>query len=232
MPQIIKVCGMREAQNISSVVYSGANMIGLNFIPNSPRYVTQLSTHVGIIPDVGSLDYRKKTNLAQLLAEKQVRLCGIFKDDMPQTIVTRVVNFHLDIVQLHGSESPIMMDNLRSSLDPDIHPGIQLMKTITIVSKADFAQCKPYEGHTDYFLFNTKADNTERFDWHLLKAYKGKTPFLLSGEVSERDVEAIQAIQHPLCIGIDLDSQFETAPALKDTAKIKHFIAQLRKAEV
>lgn len=105
MPQIIKVCGMREAQNISSVVYSGANMIGLNFIPNSPRYVTQLSTHAGIIPDVGSLDYRKKTNLAQLLAEKQVRLCGIFKDDMPQTIVTRVVNFHLDIVQLHGSES-------------------------------------------------------------------------------------------------------------------------------
>ncbi len=231
LPQIIKVCGMRDAQNISNVVYAGANVIGLTFCPNSPRYVHQLSTNAGLIPDVGSLDYNKKTNLRNIFKEKQVKLCGIFADDMPQTIVARVVNFNLDIVQLNGTESPIMIANLRSSLDLDIHPGIKIIKTISVATPKDLEQCKTYEGFADYFLFKAKTeqkeDNDQPFDWNLLKAYKGNTPFLLSGGISEYSVQAIWSIEHPLCVGIDVNSQFEKAPAQKDAAKLERFITQL-----
>ncbi len=231
-PKVVKVCGMRDAKNIYDVAQAGANWIGLIFYPQSKRYVRQISSMAGLIPDVGSFAADASFDIISYLHGRYVKLCGVFVDDMPQTIIARVVNYQLDIVQLHGDENVVMIDNLRRSIVPDIRPGIQIMKAISIASKADFRKCAQYEGHVDYFLFDTKCDTKggsgRQFDWSLLKAYKGKTPFLLSGGIGLEDVEAIKAIHHDRCIGIDVNSKFEESPAVKDANAIKEFIAALR----
>ncbi|MCF0245115.1 MAG: phosphoribosylanthranilate isomerase, partial [Bacteroidaceae bacterium] len=117
---IIKVCGMREAQNIADVAALGVDIIGLIFYPKSKRYVSQIPTMAGIIPD-------KASDIGANLSDKKFpALCGVFVDDMPQTILTRVINYHLSYIQLHGNESPIMIDNLKRTLIPDFVPEIKI----------------------------------------------------------------------------------------------------------
>ena len=156
---------------------------------------------------------------------------GVFVDEMPQNIITRVVNFRLDLVQLHGHESPTLIRNLRRTLDPDIRPGIQFIKAISVGSRNDIAAYKDYEDCVDYFLFDTKCPEVggsgEQFDWSVLQAYDGDVPFLLSGGIGPDDAERIKAFHHPRCIGVDLNSRFETEPGIKDINKLKAFIGQL-----
>ena len=83
----------------------------------------------------------------------------------------------------------------------------------------------------DFFLFDTKGKmvggNGEKFDWSVLSAYKGKTPFLLSGGIGPDDAERVKAFHHPMCVGIDLNSRFEQSPGLKDVTILKEFIEKL-----
>lgn len=219
---IIKVCGMRDADNIRAVKESGVDWMGFIFWPDSPRYVQQISSRAGIIPDYSSL-----TDLDTL--PKRV---GVFVDDMPQNIVTRVVNYQLDIVQLHGNESPVMIDNLRRTLDPDIHPGIEIMKALSISSAEDLQRYHDYVGHVDYFLFDTKTPlvggSGKQFDWSVLDGYDGDVPFLLSGGIGPDDVERVKSLSHPKLLGIDLNSRFETAPAMKDVELLRQFVAAVK----
>lgn len=219
---IIKVCGMRDADNIRAVKESGVDWMGFIFWPDSPRYVQQISSRAGIIPDYSSL-----TDLDTL--PKRV---GVFVDDMPQNIVTRVVNYQLDIVQLHGNESPVMIDNLRRTLDPDIRPGIEIMKALSISSAEDLQRYHDYVGHVDYFLFDTKTPlvggSGKQFDWSVLDGYDGDVPFLLSGGIGPDDVERVKSLSHPQLLGIDLNSRFETAPAMKDVELLRQFVAAVR----
>lgn len=225
---IIKVCGMRDAENIRQVAALGIDWMGFIFFPKSPRYVSQLSSNAGIIPDYSSLIGKTDNDVSA----SKVKRVGVFVDDMPQNIVTRVYNYKLDIVQLHGSENTVMIDNLRRTLDPDIHPNIKIMKALNINTADDVAKYKDYEGHVDYFLFDTKTPlkggSGEQFDWSVLDAYDGKTPFLLSGGIGPDDAGRIREFSHPQCIGIDLNSKFETSPAFKDVEKLRKFIEQVR----
>lgn len=226
---IIKVCGMREAENISAVSNLDIDWMGFIFYPKSQRYVSQISSNAGIIPDYSSLNENADTRKT----EGGVSRVGVFVDDMPQNIVTRVFNYHLDIVQLHGNESPVMIDNLRRTIDPDIRKGIKIMKAISVKYEEDIKRCNDYEGHVDYFLFDTKTPlkggSGAKFDWSVLQAYDGPTPFLLSGGIGPDDVERVRDFNHPRCIGIDLNSKFEKEPALKDVESLRNFISKVRK---
>jgi len=218
--RLIKVCGLRDGENIRQVAELGVDWIGMIFWPKSPRNVTMIPTHAGIIPDRG-------TDIGQFQAKR----VGVFVDEMAQNIVTRVVNFKLDMVQLHGHESPTLIRNLRCTLDPDIRPGIKFIKTISIGSRNDLAAYKDYEDCADYFLFDTKCAEVggsgQQFDWSVLDAYDGPKPFLLSGGIGPDDAGRVRAFSHPRCVGIDLNSRFETAPAVKDIQKLKAFLDQL-----
>lgn len=231
---IIKVCGLRDAENIHDVAQLGINWMGFVFCRDSPRFVQQISSRAGIIPDFGSQEAargRKDSKLA-LAEEKRIKLCGVFVDDMPQNIVTRVVNYKLDIVQLQGSENAVMIDNLRRTLDPDIRPGIKIMKMLQVSTREDVLKYKDYEDVVDYFLFVSKTDaegeNEMQFDWSLLDAYEGNVPFLLGGGIGSDDVEKIKAFRHPQFMGIDLNNRFETEPAMKDVSKLETFIKQVK----
>lgn len=220
---IVKVCGMRDADNISEVAKLGVDWIGFIFWQDSPRFVSQITSHAGTIPDYSS--FRDSTI-------DGVKKVGVFVDAMPQSIVTRIVNYNLDIVQLHGQESPVMIDNLRATVDPDIHAGIQIMKAISISTSEDVRKYKEYIGHVDYFLFDAKTPlvggSGNQFDWSMLEAYDGNVPFLLSGGIGPDDINRVKTFHHPMCMGIDLNSRFEDEPAMKNVDKLKAFISELR----
>lgn len=104
-----------------------------DFRPDSLDYVHMISSQAGIIPDYSEERLRslrkqaaEETSVGEA-AEEKLRV-GIFADDMPQNIVTRVYNYGLDVVLLLGDESAVMIDNLQRTLDPDIRPGIRIVK--------------------------------------------------------------------------------------------------------
>ena len=97
----------------------------------------------------------------------------------------------------------------------------------------DLLQTQPYEGLVDYFLFDAKGKsvggNGEKFNWNVLDAYQGNTPFLLSGGIGSDDAERVNALYHPKCIGIDLNSRFELAPGLKDIDALRRFVIDINR---
>lgn len=212
---------MRDADNIRDISALGVDMIGLIFYPPSPRYVQQFSSGAGIIPDY-----------APDMGKTPLRV-GVFVDDMPQNIVTRVYNYKLDYIQLHGNEPRETLENLRATIDPDIKPIIKIIKAISVSSAEDIKKYKEYVGAADLFLFDTKCKTVggsgEQFDWQVLQAYDGDVPFLLSGGIGPDDAERIKNFHHPKCIGIDLNSKFEIEPALKDVEKLKQFLVKVKK---
>lgn len=212
---------MRDADNIRDISALGVDMIGLIFYPPSPRYVQQFSSGAGIIPDY-----------APDMGKTPLRV-GVFVDDMPQNIVTRVYNYKLDYIQLHGNEPCETLENLRATIDPDIKPKIKIIKAISVSSAEDIKKYKEYVGAADLFLFDTKCKTVggsgEQFDWQVLQAYDGDVPFLLSGGIGPDDAERIKNFHHPKCIGIDLNSKFEIEPALKDVEKLKQFLVKVKR---
>ena len=254
-PKIVKVCGMRNAENIQQVAALGVDWIGMVFCKASPRNVTMIPTYAGIIPDrasdvVGHASERDETAAPATLggvAHYAPKRVGVFVDEMPQNIITRVVNFQLDIVQLHGHETPTLIRNLRRTLDPDIRPGIKFVKAISVSSREDIATWKDYADCVDFFLFDTKLSpvvghdipatlggvahyggSGRQFDWSLLDAYNGDVPFLLSGGIGPDDTQAVKDFHHLKCVGIDLNSRFETEPGAKDVERLRTFLQQIR----
>ena len=229
---IVKVCGIRDGENIRQVAELGVDYIGMIFWEKSPRNVTMIPTHAGIIPDRSSLSEQISDHPSPFTPHPSPKRVGVFVDEMPQNIITRVVNFKLDMVQFHGHETPTLIRNLRRTLDPDIRPGIQFIKAISVENRDDIAAYKDYADCIDYFLFDTKCltvgGSGQQFDWSLLSAYDGDVPFLLSGGIGPDDAERLRAFHHPKCIGIDLNSRFETEPGTKDINKIKTFLQEIR----
>ena len=147
-------------------------------------------------------------------------------------MVAKVNEYALDIVQLHGHEHPDYVSMLRADGG---FPAV--MKALSIATPADMAAYQHYEGLVDYFLFDTKCltvgGSGRHFDWNLLAAYDGKTPFLLSGGLGPNDAPRLHnflASSNPAaahCVGIDLNSRFEHSPGHKDITKLKAFIQSL-----
>lgn len=220
---MIKVCGLRDGENIRQVAALGVDWIGLIFWPHSPRYVSMIPSNAGIIPD-------RVSDIGEFKAKR----VGVFVDPTAQDVITRVVNFQLDLIQLHGHETPTFIRNLRHTL-ADIRP-VKVIKAISVSSRDDIAAYKDYADCVDYFLFDTKCKTVggsgEQFDWSVLEAYDGDIPFLLSGGIGPDDAERVRNFHHPQCIGIDLNSRFESEPGFKDVAALRQFINQLNRENV
>ena len=197
---------MREAENIREVEALGIDLMGFIFWPKSSRYVSERPAYL----------------------PTRCKRVGVFVDEDAETIKKIAEDYALDYIQLHGSESPKQISHLLT-LSP---PHLSIIKAFNIATAADFEATKPYEGIVDYFLFDTKAQlpggNGQQFDWSVLSAYKGETPFLLSGGIGPDDAERVNAIHHERCIGIDLNSRFELSPALKNVAALRHFLRALK----
>ena len=194
--------------------------MGFIFWPKSPRYVKSVTVKAGIVPN---LPNSKVTRNA-----KKVKRVGVFVDEMPQTIITHAYNYRLDYIQLHGNESPIYIENLKRTLIPDILPDVKIIKALSIREADDVKRWREYGNVADLLLFDTKCKcvggSGEQFDWSVLDKYDGNIPFLLSGGIGPEDADRLKQFNHPMCIGIDLNSRFEDEPGVKNVEKLKRFI--------
>ncbi len=202
---IVKVCGMRDADNIRAVESLGVDWMGFIFYGHSSRNVETLPSYL----------------------PKDVKRVGVFVDEDPLTVSLRVKQFGLEIVQLHGGEDPRYIGRIRA-----LCPGITVVKALSIASDKDLDKASAYFGMVEFFLFDTKAKlaggNGVQFDWSILNSYRGTVPFILSGGIGPEDAARINAFNHPMMEGIDLNSRFETAPALKDVESLKSFLSQIK----
>ena len=198
---LVKVCGMRDAQNIRDVEALGIDWIGMIYWPRSKRYVAEVPSYL----------------------PEHLKKVGVFVDSTLDDILQHISDYQLDIIQLHGQESP----DFAKALKPHT-----IIKAFNIEKADDLLQTEKYKGIADYFLFDTKGKmaggNGQKFDWSVLTAYQGKTPFLLSGGIGPEDAESVRSFHHPRCIGIDLNSRFESEPGFKDINQLKTFINKLR----
>lgn len=203
---IVKVCGMREAENIRAVEALGVDWMGFIFWEHFSRCVSQRPAYL----------------------PTRAKRVGVFVDESLDVVCQHVEAFGLDVVQLHGSESPTYLRDLRSSCDA----RLLIVKAFSIATRDDLLQTSLYEGLADYFLFDTKAQlvggNGRKFDWSVLAHYDGSTPFLLSGGIGPDDASHLSAFSHPRLAGIDLNSRFEAAPALKNVELLKQFLYDIQ----
>ena len=201
---IVKVCGMRDAENIRDVEALGVDWMGLVFHRTSPRFVSELPDYL----------------------PQRAKRVGVFVDEREEQIMETVQLFRLDMVQLHGQETPDFCSRIRSH-------GLKVIKAINVQDTFPSEEVSSYEGACDYFLFDTKTPlpggSGLKFDWGSLLAYRGKTPFLLSGGISPDDAEMVKTFAHERCIGIDLNSRFETLPAYKDIRLLQSFLDKIKR---
>lgn len=222
----IKVCGMRDADNIRAVAALDIDFLGFIFYPKSPRYTPKAVPETELMTNTATASRRN-----DMVMRKPQRV-GVFVDETPQAIIAHIHNDQLDYVQLHGHELPEMIDHLKRAVISDNHHSLKVIKAFSISKPDDLLQTKAYEGVADLFLFDTPTESYggsgKKFDWQMLQAYDGHTPFLLSGGIGPEDIDRIRTFEHPQCIGIDLNSRFETAPGIKDVEALRRFTEKLR----
>lgn len=205
MSHLIKICGLKYPDNIRQILSLEPDIIGLIFYPQSPRFVD--------VPE-------KLTPILQ--HRKNVALAGVFVNET----VSRILHLHelldFDFIQLHGAESPRLIQTLRNN-------GLKIIKAIGIQSVHDLRETKKYEGIANYLLFDTKVSgyggSGRKFDWQLLEKYNGETPFFLSGGIQPED---FPQVNHPLFAGVDINSGFEEKPGVKNIPLVENFVNKLR----
>ena len=212
---------MRDAENIRAVAQLDIDLMGFVFFPKSPRYVLE---------DPGFAERMQLKTMGGTC--RMPEKVGVFVDEMPQNIITAAYYYGLHVIQLHGKETREFCENLRLTLDPDICPGVKIIKALSIKEPSDVDRYKAYEGAVDSFLFDTRCPTAggsgKQFDWSVLDRYDGDTPFFLSGGIGPDDVARVKSFSHPRLDGIDLNSRFEISPALKDVEKLRAFIRHIR----
>ena len=203
MEKLVKVCGMRLSDNIREIEGLGVDMMGFIFYPRSPRYVS-------VIPDYLPTGAKR---------------VGVFVDESREHVLSVAKKYKLDYIQLHGVENPAFCGAIKGR-------GYGIIKAFPISFGGDLALTGDYAGICDYFLFDTKSllpgGSGEKFDWNLIGLYNGDTPFLLSGGIGPDDAEELKRLSFPQLAGFDLNSRFETVPAVKDPQKIAAFIEKTK----
>ena len=203
----VKICGLNDERGVAAAVEGGADFVGVVFFAKSPRAVSA-------------------EHAADLLADvpKRIKRVGLFvepDDRLLNQVLTRV---RLDIVQLHGKESPARVEAIRNNW------GLPAMKAIGVSVAADLEAADAYLGVADRLMFDTKpppgatrpGGNAVAFDWTLLAGHQWKLPWMLAGGLTARNVA--RAIRLSGARAVDVSSGVESAPGVKDPKKIQNFI--------
>ncbi len=211
-PLLIKICGIKTAPLLETVIENGADMVGFMHFTRSPR-------HVSI------------EGLADLIGQARGRIetCVVLVNP-DNSCVAEVAALGPDWIQLHGPETPHRVEAIRAEA------GVEIMKALPIGSTEDVKQISAFADIADRILVDAKppkgADRPgglgQSFDWSLLEALDPAIPVMLSGGLTPDTVaEAVRTVR-PL--GIDVSSGVETAPGIKDKRLIEAFIRNARLA--
>lgn len=193
---LIKVCGMREPENIAGLVKLPINYIGHIFYEKSPRYVSEV---------------------IDLPIPKAIKRTGVFVNADRATIKQTILDHHLEAVQLHGNESVALCQEIKDL-------GVELIKAFGVDDDFQWNELEAYLAVVDYFLFDSKSEayggTGKTFNWDKLKTYPYAKPYFLSGGLSLENLAEAYQFDDERLIGLDLNSKFEVSAGLKDLDKI------------
>lgn len=201
----IKVCGITEMKQLQQLDGLDIDFAGLIFYKDSPRYVGD---------KLNAKDVKK--------ADFDLKKTGVFVNPEMIDVLDAIDEYGLEVVQLHGDESPEICEDLSSE--------VEVIKAFRIKGDEDIDKLvAPYDAACDYYLFDTGGlkesfgGTGKQFDWTILSKAKIEKPFFLSGGIGVEDAARVKAFKHPDLFGVDINSKFETAPGVKDMKLILQF---------
>ncbi|MEX0996443.1 MAG: phosphoribosylanthranilate isomerase [Flavobacteriaceae bacterium] len=207
----IKICGLKEANNIQQVSQANPDYMGFIFYPKSSRFVG---------------DDFSKTALIEI--PDNIIKTAVFVNESVENILKIVQKYDFEAVQLHGHESPEICRQLKEK-------NLIVIKAFAIDTTFDFEKLHPYEKQCDSFLFDTKTNHFggsgKTFNWKLLEKYNLKTPFFLSGGLGLENLEAVLKLKHDKLYGLDFNSRLEDRPGLKNIELINKVLDTIRNYE-
>lgn len=221
----VKVCGITQLEQLHQLSDMEVNYAGFIFYPPSPRYVAKAS--------LSGADVKK--------AKVKLYKVGVFVDASYGEVMRRIDEFGLDMVQLHGRETPYECQKIVANID--------VIKAFRFSSDDPVAwMVKDFYADTDFFLFDTgapvpkgeKQDHTayggtgRKFDWNCLRGLDIQKPFFLSGGIEPGDAGTVKAFMADSVakdmVAVDINSRFEIRPGVKDMKKVNDFITELKAA--
>ena len=213
MPVSAKICGLRTAETVAAAIAAGADFVGFNFFTKTPRYVE---------PEMAAA-------LDRAVPARVVKT-GLLVDDDDVRIAAILSVCPLDLLQLHGAETPERVAAIKAKF------GLPVMKVIKVRNAADIARAADYEAVADRLLFDAvpPADmknalpggNAVSFDWDLLKGFRTRLPWMLSGGLNADNLA--EAVRRSGARAVDVSSGVEDRPGEKNPNKIKAFLTIAR----
>lgn len=210
----VKICGLKTRETLEAAVAGGAEFVGFNFYPPSPRF----------------LPFAAASEIAGA-APNSVGRVGVFVDADEETLERAIAAAGLDLLQLHGDEPPERVAALKARF------GLPVIKAITIAVAADVDRAQAFAGLADWLLFDAKpprgpdalpGGNAACFDWRLLAGRQWALPWMISGGLDAANVA--QAIAATGAGAVDVSSGVERERGVKDAGMIGAFIAAARAA--
>lgn len=209
----VKICGLTDPEHVANAVAAGANYLGYNFFPKSPRYVP-FDTAAALMAAVPE----RVQNVALVVDYNDEDFAALLQAVQP------------DILQLHGSETPERVADVKARF------GLPVMKALGIADEDDMAKVGRFADAADLLLLDAKppkgsdrpGGNAVSFDWSLLKGRRISTPWLLAGGLNADNVA--QAVQQTGAAQVDVSSGVESAPGVKDAVRMSAFVDAARRA--
>lgn len=212
MPLRVKVCGLRELAHLHQVAEQGASYVGFILFPPSPRHVT-LEALTGLVSNVPG----------------HIRSVGVVVDPSDEELELILAAAPLDILQLHGHETPERVAAIA------LRTGCRVIKVIRVEEAADLAAAQDYVGAADMLMFDTKPPSNAKFpgghglpfDWRVLENQRWPKPWVLAGGLDAGNLRAAVELAHPDII--DVSSGVESRPGVKDPKRIAAFLAEAKR---
>ncbi|MBL7707683.1 MAG: phosphoribosylanthranilate isomerase [Chitinophagaceae bacterium] len=201
----IKVCGITTMKQLQQLDGLAVDFAGLIFYKDSPRYMGE------------KLSGKELKN-----ADFDLKKVGVFVNPEMIEVLDAIDEYGLDAVQLHGDESPEMCEDLGSE--------VEVIKAFRVTDGVDIDKLvAKYDAACDYYLFDNGGlkesfgGTGKQFDWSILTKAKIEKPFFLSGGIRPEDAVKIKGFKHPDFFGVDINSQFEKSPGVKDMGLVLQF---------
>ena len=197
---ITKVCGLINSENAAEVSELGVDLLGINFYKDSSRYIGD-----------------------KVLEDIFTPIVGVFVNSSYDHILDMIDKHNLSYVQLHGDETPEFASMLNEE--------IPVIKAIGVETRLDMDIAAEYTD-VEYLLFDKKSKfyggSGNKFNWDLIKEYKGEVPFIIAGGIGPEDFDVINNFTHELFEGIDINSRFEVSPGIKNVVTILDFLGKVK----
>jgi phosphoribosylanthranilate isomerase len=204
----VKICGLKDEASVDAAIEGGAAMIGFVFFPLSPRFISV-----------------ERSAELTIRAPRDTNRVGLVVDADDQWLTKIVDGAGINMLQLHGDETPERVRNIRQKF------GLPVIKSLPIKKHSDLAYAYHFEGVVEYLMFDAKppknanrpGGNAQVFDWSLLSNNKFNFPWILAGGLNASNVG--EAVKISGAGAVDVSSGVEDTQGCKNTDKIRFFLA-------